>query len=131
MLIIIILTDLVIGAILAIFYGDKVKEWLYEEDDYKPDNDIPHKEPDIKYPVIEITGLTDHECKRHWIEGGDAYRDENGDLHRLPSRWKEKVILTEPLDLECGIYEVVVKQAIPEIRFIGWLCEDKKTIIEY
>lgn len=128
MLIIIILTDLVIGTILAIFYGDKVKEWLYEEDYY---NDISHKEPDIKYPVIEITGLTDHECKRHWIEGGDAYRDENGDLHRLPSRWQEKVILTEPLDLECGIYEVVVKQAIPEIRSIGWLCEDKKTIIEY
>ena len=128
MLIIIILTDLVIAIILAIFYGDKVKEWLYEEDDY---NDISHKEPDIKYPVIEITGLTDHECKRHWIEGGDAYRDENGDLHRFPSRWKEKVILTEPLDLECGIYEVVVKQAIPEIRFIGWLCEDRKTIIEY
>lgn len=128
MLIIIILTDLVIGTILAIFYGDKVKEWLYEEDGY---NDISHKEPDIKYPVIEITGLTDHECKRHWIKGGDAYRDENGDLHRLPSRWQEKVILTEPLDLECGIYEVVVKQAIPEIRFIGWLCEDKKTIIEY
>lgn len=128
MLIIIILTDLVIGAILAIFYGDKVKEWLYEEDDY---NDISHKEPDKKYPVIEITGLTDHECERHWIEGGDAYRDENGDLHRLPSRWQEEVILTEPLDLECGKYEVVVKQAIPEIRFIGWLCEDKKTIIEY